>query len=76
MGASKSNSGFRPVSPAFLFLDIVPVVPESVRTRGFYWSLDTPRDFYFGAARSRGGRHEEGVISHGRGIIFLGRMCV
>jgi hypothetical protein len=32
MVLSKSASGFRPVSPAFLLLDFVPVVPVSVRT--------------------------------------------
>jgi hypothetical protein len=32
MALSKSAGGFRPVSPAFLLLDFVPVVPVSVRT--------------------------------------------
>ena len=42
------------MSPAVLFVDIVPVVPVSVRTVGFCWSLDTPRGFCFSHGDMKG----------------------
>jgi hypothetical protein len=42
------------VSPAVLFVDIVPVEPVSVRTVGFCWSLDTARNSCFSHGDMKG----------------------
>ena len=50
------------MSPAVLFVDIVPVVPVSVRTVGFCWSLDTARDFCFSHGDMKGRDMETGGL--------------
>jgi len=50
------------VSPAVLFVDIVPVEPVSVRTVGFCWSLDIARDSCFSHGDMKGRDMETGRL--------------